>query len=158
GMAGQIAAIRLPDTAVMVNLQTVRQRGLEDYGLAILAHEIGHHVYVPGNLTDNARMLGAMQPILSGLATGTPAMGDNLYGDLHPTDRLQRRQGVVVAAVYRRLREGIGSEETSQVWKVYTRAYEHLWRLPPGTLAPPGVTAEMNADALLIARMIRHFS
>jgi hypothetical protein len=157
GMAGQIAAIRLTDQSVMVNLETIHRLGLEGHGLAVLAHEIGHHVYVPGNLTDNARMLAAMQPMLAGLSSDTPAMVANLYGDLHLNDRLQRRHGVDVAAVYRRLREA-ASDDTSQTWKVYTRAYEHLWRLAPGTLGPPGLTPEMNADALLIARLIRHFS
>jgi hypothetical protein len=158
GMAGQIAAIRLTDQTVMVNLETVRHLGLEDHSLAVLAHEIGHHVYVPGNLTDNARMLAAMQPMLAGLPPDTPALVANLYGDLHLNDRLQRRHGVDVAAVYRRLREAAGSDTASQVWKVYTRAYEHLWRLAPGALGPPGLTPEMNADALLIARLVRHFS
>src|SRR5215470_16938159 len=65
GMAGEIAAIRLSDHAVMVNVAEVRAAGLEDDALAILAHEIGHHVYVPGNLTDNARMIAAMTRMLA---------------------------------------------------------------------------------------------
>src|SRR5690606_7386069 len=48
GMAGQLAAIRLRDQVVMVNVAEVCSLGLEDDALAILAHEVGHHVYVPG--------------------------------------------------------------------------------------------------------------
>src|SRR5262245_7069816 len=158
GMAGQIAAIRLRDQKVMVNLETVRKQGLEDFALAILAHEIGHHVYVPGNLTDNARMLAAIQPVLFGLPADTAHLVANLYGDLLLNDRLQRRANIDVAAVYRRLRENRDGGEPSHVWLVYTRAYEHLWRLSPGTLAPDGVSDRMNADAALIARLIRHYA
>jgi hypothetical protein len=157
GMAGQIAAIRLHDQTIMVNLETVQRLGLDDHALAILAHEIGHHVYVPGNLADNARMLAAIQPVLFGLPDDTAHMVANLYGDLLLNDRLQRRAGVDVAAVYRRLREAAADAPTSRTWKVYTRTYEHLWRLPAGTLSPDGVTDEMNADAALIARLIRHY-
>jgi hypothetical protein len=156
-MAGQIAAIRLNDQMVMVNLHQVRSLQIEDHALAILAHEIGHHVYVPGNLSDNARMFAAMKPVLFGLPTQAVHLAANLYGDLMINDRLQRRANVDVAAVYRRLRD-LSQEETSETWRVYTRTYEHLWLLPSGTLAPSPISAEMNADALLIARLIRHYA
>jgi hypothetical protein len=158
GMAGQIAAIRLHDQTVFVNLETVDRLGLADHALAVLAHEIGHHVYVPGNLADNARMLAAIKPVLFGLPDDTAHMVANLYGDLLLNDRLQRRAGVDIEAVYRRLRQATPDGSTSRTWKVYTRTYEHLWRLPPDTLAPLGVTDEMNADAALIARLIRHYA
>jgi hypothetical protein len=158
GLAGQIAAIRLHDQTVMVNLQQIRRRWLADLALPILAHEIGHHVYVPGNLADNARMIAAIKPVLFGLAQDTAHLVANLYADLLLNDRLQRRAGVDIAAVYRKLNEEVQGKETSQVWKVYTRSYEHLWRLPPGMLSPAGVTDEMTADAALIARLIRHFA
>ncbi len=157
GMAGQIAAIRLDDQAVLVNLATVERLGLSDHSLAILAHEIGHHVYVPGNLADHARMLAAIKPVLFGLPDDTAHFVANLYGDLLLNDRLQRRAGVDVAAVYRRLAATAEGEPT-ETWRVYTRTYEHLWRLAAGTLAPPGVTDEMNADAALLARLVRHYA
>lgn len=155
-MSGQIAAIRLIDQTVMVNLETVRTRGLEEFALPILAHEIGHHVYVPGNLADNARMIAAMLPVLFGLPKDTAHLVANLYGDLMLNDRLQRRAGLDMAAVYRRLNADAPAEGTSRVWKVYTHTYEQLWRLPAGTLSPPGLTPAMTTDAVLIARLIRH--
>src|SRR5262245_38548849 len=142
----------------MVNLEVVNASHLADLALPVLAHEIGHHVYVPGNLTDNARMIAAVKPVLFGLAEYTAHLVANLYGDLLINDRLQRRAGVDIAAVYRTLNQEAAGAETSRVWKVYTRTYEHLWRLPPESLSPPGVTPEMNADAALIARLIRHYA
>src|SRR5262249_37783793 len=82
GMAGQLAAIRLTDQTVIVNPTTLRNMHLEGHALAVLAHEIGHHVYVPGNLADNARMIAAIKPVLFGLPADTPAFVANLYGDL----------------------------------------------------------------------------
>lgn len=158
GMAGAIAAIRLMDQAVMVNLETIQAQHLEKLALPVLAHEIGHHVYVPGNLADNARLIAAIKPVLFGLAENTAHFVANLYGDLLINDRLQRRAGIDIAAVYRKLKEAAQTTGTSEVWKVYTRTYEHLWRLAAETLSPPGVAAEMNADAALIARLIRHYA
>ena len=161
GMSGEIAAIRLRDQRVMVNLETVEAQGLQDLALPVLAHEVGHHVYVPGNLADNARMIAAMKPMLFGLPADVVHLAANLYGDLLINDRLERRAGIPVSAVYRKLkeaqdREGGGAE--SRVWKVYTRAYEHLWRLAAGTLSPDGLTPEMDADAALVARLVRHYA
>jgi hypothetical protein len=157
-MAGQIAAIRLVDQMVMINLAQIEERRLGAHALAILAHEIGHHVYVPGNLADNARLLAAVLPVLKGLSGDVPAMVANLYADLLVNDRLQRQAGIDEAAVYRALKESSVGGIPSQAWLVYTRAYEHLWRLEPGTLVPGSVPLEMNADAMLISRLIRHFA
>lgn len=157
GMIGQIAAIRLSDHAVMINVKEITARGLEDHALAILAHEIGHHVYVPANLTDNARLLAAIGRMLGGLSERTAPMVANLYADLLINDRLQRRAGVDIAAVYRKL-EASRSGLDTETWKLYTRACEHLWRLPPGTLGPASVPEELDADAMLVARLIRSFA
>src|SRR5262245_39183593 len=157
-MAGEIAAIRLVDQTVMVNLETVRARRLEGLELPILAHEIGHHVYVPGNLADNARMIAAIKPVLFGLAGDTVHLVANLYGDLLINDRLQRRAGVDIAGVYHELNRGIAQEGATQTWHVYTLAYEQLWRLPLGSLSPANSTEEMKADAALIARLVRHYA
>lgn len=158
GMANEIAAIRLHDQVVMVNLHQVNERGLDDDSLPILAHEIGHHVYVPGNLSDNARMIAAIKPVLFGLPVETCHLVANLYGDLMINDRLERRAGIDMAAVYQKMNARLQGQETSAVWKVYTHTYEQLWRLPTGTLSPPDVRAEMTADAALIARLIRHYA
>ncbi len=90
----------------------------------------------------------------------------NLYGDLMINDRLQRRAGLDIAGVYRKLKQrskdfkdAKGAEEpSSEVWKIYTRTYEHLWRLAPETLSPAGVSADANVDAILLARLIRHYA
>ncbi|MFN7145916.1 MAG: hypothetical protein ACK4YP_19220, partial [Myxococcota bacterium] len=154
GMAGQIAAIRLRDLTVLVNLPVVEAKGLADLAVPILAHEIGHHVHVPGSLTDNARLLAGMSRMFVGLPDDVAPMVANLYADLLVNDRLHRRAGLDMAAVYRRLRDPRGS----RVWTLYSRAYEHLWRLPAGTLAAAAVSDRMDGDALLVARIVRAFA
>ncbi|KAF0245574.1 MAG: hypothetical protein FD180_1442 [Planctomycetota bacterium] len=160
-MANEIAAIRLVDQVVMVNMQTVRDDGLTGFALPVQAHEIGHHVLVPGNLADNARMLAAIRRELYGLEGDVAAMVANLYGDLHINDRLNR-SGVDIQGVYRRLRDLEKEKPTgakpSAVWRVCTRAYEYLWRLPKESLSPPGVTDEMDADAAVVASLVRFFA
>ena len=79
----------------------------------------------------------------------------NLYGDLHINDRLYRRD-VAIDAVYRQI-QAHQKGPASAVWKVYTRAYEHRWLLPAGTVSPEDVTKEINEDAALIAKIIRAY-
>lgn len=153
-MADQIAAIRLRDLTVLVNLPVVAAKGLADLAVPILAHEIGHHVHVPASLTENARLLAVMGGMFVGLPDHVAPMVANLYADLLVNDRLQRRAGLDVAAVYRRLRD----PGASRVWTLYTRAYEHLWRLPRGTLAAAPIPDRLDGDALLVARIVRAFA
>src|SRR5262245_38765466 len=53
GLSGSFAMIRLVDQTVVVNLPDVVRLGLQDYPTEVLAHEIGHHVLSPANLTDH---------------------------------------------------------------------------------------------------------
>jgi len=54
--------IRFVDHAVVISLRQVAARGLEDFAREILGHEIGHHVYCPGNLDDHARLIAHIRP------------------------------------------------------------------------------------------------
>ncbi|HLX64997.1 MAG TPA: VWA domain-containing protein [Planctomycetota bacterium] len=169
GMAGEIAAIRLVDQTVMVNLNTIRGLGIEDKALEVLAHEIGHHVFVPANMTDSARMFVIFKRVYSTLPANVSHMLGNLYGDLMINYRLQPsppRDGLDIAGVYRKLKESAERKKdasgkiapASDVWKVYTRTYEFLWKLRKETLAPEGLGDDYDGDARLISELIKHFS
>ncbi len=166
-MAGQIAAINLVDQTVMVNLQTVARDGLETFSRPVLAHEIGHHIFVPGNLGDNARMLAVIRRELGGLRDTLAPMVANLWGDLLINDRLQPKaeDGTLpdggppdIAGVYRLILRHTPAAQVSRVWQVYTRAYEHLWRTPHGEFCPGRPSPDQDADARLVARLVRSFS
>ncbi len=147
--------IRLVDHSIVVSLKQIQEQGLEAFAVEILAHEIGHHVYCPADLTDNARVLARMRRGLPGCETYAP-MVSNLYADLLINDRLQRSCQRNMAEIYVRLKRA--EEKQTKLWQLYLRTYELLWQLPSLTLTNTRVTSRVNQDALLAARLIRNYS
>lgn len=155
GLEGSFAMIRLQDQAVVVSLPFVRQCGLEDFAREILAHEVGHHVLAPANLTDHARMIARMRWALPTREVLAPRVA-NLYTDLLINDRLQRDAGLRQDEVFRIL--GAREARQSPLWDLYLRIYELLWALPRGALGGNPVGDSTEGDAWLGARLVRHFS
>jgi hypothetical protein len=153
GLTGSFAMIRLTDQAVVIGLRRVVEQGVQDFGAAIMAHEIGHHVYCPANLLDHGRMLARIRRGLPTKEHLAPFVA-NLYADLLINDRLQRQADVNIAAVYRQL----GGGSTDRAWVFYMRIYEILWSLTRGTLALGAIDGPMEGDAQLGARLIRSYS
>ena len=154
GLTGSFAMIRLTDQAVIVSLPEVLESGIGDLAVEILAHEIGHHVLAPSNLTDHGRMIARMRRALPTLERHAPFLA-NLYTDLLINDRLQRSAGLRMHEVYIAL--GITSSP-SKVWRLYLRMYEVLWSLPRGTLCAGPMEDRMEGDAWLGARLLRSYA
>lgn len=152
-LSGSFAMIRFEDHAVVISLRQVKARHLERYGLEIMAHEIGHHVYCPADLTDHARVIARVR---HGLPTRETLAGmiANLYTDLLINDRLQRSAELRMADVYRTL----GGGSADGLWTLYLRIYEILWSLETGTLAAGRITTKLEGDARLGARLIRVYA
>lgn len=153
GLTGSFAMIRLVDQAIVVSLPEVVSCGVEDYAVEVLAHEIGHHVLAPATLTEHGRMLARMRRGLPTLEAQAPMVA-NLYTDLLINDRLQRSAGLRMGEVYQKL---TGGPKTGEVWRLYMRIYEILWRMDRGSLAGK-CDDRMNGDALLGARLIRTYA
>ncbi len=153
GLTGSFAMIRLVDHSVVISLRQIHQERLDEFSLEILAHEIGHHVFCPADLSDNARILSRMRRGLPGCEAYAP-MVSNLYSDLLINDRLQRIEELRIADVYRQ----IETETSSELWLLYMRTYELLWRLPPQTLAVGSYGPRLNQDAQLGARLVRSYA
>ncbi len=153
GLTQSFAMIRLDDHAVVINLAEIQQLKLAGFAREILAHEIGHHVYCPADLTDNARLIARVR---WGLPTREHQAGliANLYADLLLNDRLQRGAGLRLDAVYQALR----APAPDGLWALYMRMYEILWSLPRGTLAGLQPSDQMEGDAQLGARLVRHYA
>lgn len=149
-LTGSFAMIRLDDHSVVISLRQVRELKLDEYALEILAHEIGHHVFTPGDLTDHARMIAYMRRALPSVEN-TANMVSNLYTDLLINDRLQRIARLRMADVYKAL----GRESSQKLWTLYMRMYELLWRLPRGSLIVAETDRRLEFDAQLGARVIR---
>ncbi|WP_303289856.1 hypothetical protein [Marinobacter sp. SS5-14b] len=153
GLTGSFAAIRLASQRVMVNLQDVAERNLSDCSLEILAHEIGHHVYAPANMTQHLQLLAVIRQALPTVEHLAPLVA-NLYTDLLINHHLQRNTRCRMDTIYQRLK----STGASQLWALYMRIYERLWQLAPGALTDADITAEMEGDAWLGSRIIKVYS
>lgn len=153
-LSGSFAMIRLVDHSVVISLRQIRELGLQAFGPEILAHEIGHHVYCPSDLTDNARMLARMRRGLPGCEAMAPMIA-NLYADLLINDRLQRSCGRNMAGVYQALKS---TEPPTRLWLLYLRTYELLWNLPTRSLTRESIDQRINQDALLGSRLVRNYS
>ncbi len=151
GLSDSFAMIRLDDHSILVSLRQVAEQGLGGFAREVLAHEIGHHVLAPADLTDNARLLARMRSALPGMEQLAPFVG-NLYTDLLINDRLERSEGLDLAGLYQALK---GDGHPGHLWTLYMRIYEQLWSLQSGTLTQGRISRELRADAALGARLIR---
>ena len=150
GLTGSFAMIRLADHAVVISIRQVVEQKLEAFAVEVMAHEIGHHVAFPADLTDHGRSIARIR---AGLPTKEHLAGfvANLYTDLLINDRLQRQAGLNLAGVY----QALGAGSTDALWTLYMRIYEVLWRLPKKTLAAGEIDQKLELDAQLGARLIR---
>ncbi len=156
-MSPQLAAIRLLDQTVMVNLLQIVRLGLNDYALEILAHEIGHHVLAPCSARDQFRLLGRIRRGLPTREMHAPMVA-NLYTDLYINDRLQRQAGLRMAEIYPLMNANTGAQGQHPLWQLYMRIYEKLWKLDKGTLGIMGDDPGIDTDAWLGARLIRVYA
>lgn len=153
GLEGSFAMIRLDDHAVVISLRQVRERGLEKFAPEIMAHEIGHHVYAPADLTDHGRMMARIRKALPTKEHLAPFVA-NLYTDLLVNDRLQRSANLQMADLYR----FIGKGSSDRMWTFYMRLYEILWSFSKGSLAEGKIDETLEGDAQLGSRVIRAYA
>jgi len=81
-LSDSFAMIRLNDHSIVISLRQIESLGLQRFAKEILAHEIGHHVYCPADLTDNARLLARIRVGLPTKEHLAPFIA-NLYSDLN---------------------------------------------------------------------------
>ncbi|WP_456786533.1 hypothetical protein [Cellulomonas sp. P5_C5] len=142
----------LDDVEVHVDLTVVRERHVEDHALAVLAHEIGHHLLAPVDLASHVRIAARVQ---IGLVDLDHLVGlvSNLWCDLLINDRLQRQLGVDRAA----LSAAVGPPDPDDVLMLLVlRTNEILWGLSRGTLVGESLTPD--DQALLCARLVRAYA
>lgn len=155
GLTDSFAMIRLADQSVVINLADIQRRGLDEYAAEILAHEIGHHVLAPANLTDHARSLSRIRQALPTLEAHAPMIA-NLFTDLVINDRLQRSAELRLADVFKKVTSG--EQESGALWNIYLSTYELLWSLERGTLVNGTLSEQAEGDAWLAMRVVRHYA
>ncbi|MCW7466805.1 VWA domain-containing protein [Leptospira levettii] len=151
GLTTSFAAIRLKDHRVLLSVNQIKTYQLEDFALEILGHEIGHHVYCPGDLADQAKLVYISNVAMPRLNHLTP-MIVNIYEDLFINDHLKRQNHLRMEEVYQKL-----GKQKDPFWNFYMRTYELLWALPTGTLTEGTLSDQIQSDAALVSRMIRNF-
>jgi hypothetical protein len=156
GISDSFAMIRLVDHRIVIDINKLNEMQLEDDALQILAHEIGHHIYTPANLKDNAQVLAQARWSLIGIETHAPLVA-NLYEDLLINDRLHRFKGLDMAIIYKKINKKI---QFSKLWSLYMRTYEFLWKLKRYELASQAQfhSDALDADAAILASLIRSYS
>ncbi len=158
GLSGSFAMIRLADKSVVIDLPQVRRHGLEDYGVEVLAHEIGHHVLAPATPSDHFRLIARIRKALPTLETHAPMVA-NLFTDLLINDRLQRQEGLRMDAIYRLLQAGSGQAGGSgKLWQFYLGIYESLWSLERGALGGARNDPQLLGDAWLGGGVVRVYA
>lgn len=151
GLTTSFAAIRLKDHRVLLSVNKIKSFQLEDFALEILGHEIGHHVYCPGDLVDQAKLVYIASLAMPRLNHLTP-MVVNIYEDLFINDHLKRQNHLRMEEVYLKI-----GKQNDPFWNFYMRTYELLWALPSGTLTEGKLCDQIQSDAALVSRMIRNF-
>ena len=181
GLTGSFAMIRLVDQTVVIDLQQVKELGIEDYAVEVLAHEIGHHVYAPASISEHTRSLARMLPALPTVTQHAPMIA-NLYTDLLINDRLMRSADLRMPALMEAVVRGNQRGQASKLWTLYLRTYELLWGMERGQLCgrvligegaddeavartttpTPGseqiTDAAIEIDARLAVRLVRHYA
>ena len=160
GLSGSFAMIRLADKSVVIDLPRIREYGLEDRAVEVLAHEIGHHVLAPATPADHFRLIARFRRGLPTLENHA-AMVANLFTDLLINDRLQRQEALSMDSIYRAIdRVNLAKlhHAPGKLWQFYTGIYEELWSLERGSLGGPTVDAALLGDAWLGARLVRVYA
>ncbi len=153
GLISSFAMIRLTDLSIVLSVRQIQDYKLEEFALEIMAHEIGHHIYCPADLTDLARMIARIKRGLGDMDKQAGFVG-NLYSDLLINNKLFFEHGLRMDRIFIAIKE----KTEDPLWNFYTRIYEILWSLPKGTLTTIEIEDEMEADAVLGNRLIRHYA
>jgi len=120
--------------------------------VAVLAHEVGHHVLSPGDLFTRARLV---ERVRMGLVDrdADAALVANLWSDMLINDRLQRRAGVRMDLLWRAI-----GPPTDPLFRMVMRADELLWQLAPGALTGIRAAGTSESDAQLCAQLVRVYA
>lgn len=147
-----LAYIDLVRRQVVVNFDLLVAIGARDSLVAVLAHEIGHHVRHPHTLG----LAAQLELLERRLIPGLPSSLGNLFFDLLINEHVGRTRAGELAAVYAGFTHRPGAEPPSSLFWFYLAIYEEMWTLPPGKLcggeeametAFPGCRAEARMFA-----------
>jgi hypothetical protein len=135
-----LAYIDLVKRQVFVNFELLWNMGAAESLMAVLAHEIGHHVRFPHTLGWDAELRALEQRLIPGLKQSLT----NLFFDLQVNEVVGRTHAEPLCAVYRGFLRTQPQATVSPLFFFYLALYEELWARPPGDLVPQGQMALME--------------
>ena len=139
------------DVEVHVDLAHVVRVGVEEHAVAVLAHEVGHHVLAPVDARTRVRIAARVRAGLVDRDDLVPLVA-NLWCDLLINDRLQRTGGADLVAVWRAL-----GPPSDPLMALVLRTNELLWGLPRHELCGRDVPVRDDA-AWLCSRLVRAYA
>lgn len=151
---------------VHIDLTWIAREGLHDHAVAILAHEIGHHVMAPADARTRVIVAHRIRLGLIDVPALVPTLA-NIWHDLLINDRLQRTGTAHLAPVWQRLRAN--GHASDPLMRLLMRTNEVLWELPVGSLTgggdptdyghagEGGTIADLETYAQLAARVVRAY-
>ncbi|MDY7232463.1 M48 family metalloprotease [Hyalangium rubrum] len=135
-----LAYIDLVKRQVFVNFELLSRMGAEESLMAVLAHEIGHHVRFPHTLGWDAELRALEQRLIPGLKQSLT----NLFFDLQVNEVVGRTHAEALCEVYRGFLRVRPDVPVSPLFFFYLSLYEELWIRPPGDLVPSGQIGPME--------------
>jgi hypothetical protein len=146
-----LAYIDLATRQVVVNLRLLAKLGATSSLVAVLAHEVGHHVRYPHSLAQAA----ALQLLEKRLIPGLGQSLTNLFYDLLVNEFVGRTRAEELARVYRGFIATGGMPPP--LFCFYLAIYEELWAMPAGSLVPKAALAGMEKEYPGWRAEARHF-
>ncbi len=137
-----LAYIDLVKRQVFVNFELLGSMGAADSLMAVLAHEIGHHVRFPHTLGWDAELRALEQRLIPGLKQSLT----NLFFDLQVNEVVGRTHAEALCAVYRGFLRTRSEVQVSPLFFFYLALYEELWARPVGDLVPAAQVEAMEED------------
>ena len=129
GMEKEIAAIRMDNSQIMVNMPNLKQRvGLEHLA-RVESHEVGHYKYIPYDLKNFVRLVGYADTVTRNMKMAQHIQ--NLYTDLCVNTKSYKKGDKGMIELYRKLSKGNNSE----AWQAYMATFENMMGCP-GTIIP----------------------
>ncbi len=135
-----LAYIDLESRQVVVNFENLAQMKCESSLVAVLAHELGHHIRFPHTLRLAADLRLMEQKLLPFLGSSLL----NLFFDLQVNEYVGRSHAPDLAAVYRAFRD-TSQGDGSPLFSFYLACYEELWNLPANDLLTASAPAAMDS-------------
>ncbi|MCK4670336.1 MAG: VWA domain-containing protein [Nanoarchaeota archaeon] len=148
-MGDSIAFIQMDTHEIFVNMPKLEEKVGKQHLDMIVAHEIGHHKLIPYDLRTALFLMNDTLKVIRDEEQA--AYVQNLFADIIVNTKIFQVDQKI-ADTYNEMQKRSGGE-TNDVWDLYMRIYEKLWKLPDGTYVKK-CSKEVDDDAAHLEKML----